>query len=380
MLGSHPSGGTASRNLAASGSYLRSAPLYLLGLFVIGGAMLAVVTSASARQSAFPGRNGRILLDMHCKAGAAANSGSCGERYVMMNADGSSLRILRPVRWYGARWSPDGQRILVARGDLFPTSISVLKPAGGPVTVIWDRQRAKRTGLSVSNPDWLSAKRIVFLGKKGGGAWTGIYTMALDGTRLRKLRVFSGFVGGVRASPDGRRIAFGRHPSGRPIPTDDLYVMNADGSGLRLLRKRCSLVATDWSPDGKRLLVISAATREGPVPECVLDYDLELMSVKNGAVTHLLTEKYVVTGPGQSYGGEFRAPSFSPDGTRIAFLVDRQPNGSRTTNTVMVMNSNGTGLRKVHQGETRVGQDPNGEVFCIRCVGYWSIAWQPLRR
>jgi Tol biopolymer transport system component len=345
--------------------------------------MLGVLdaTSASAGQAVFPGRNGGLLLAMTCRAGGGGNSGSCGYRYAMMNADGSSLRVLRPSRWYGARWSPDGRRILAATGELgsLPAGISVLKPAGGPITTIWGRQRGLRTDLSVGDPDWLSAKRIVFLGWKASR--TGIYTMALDGTRLRKLREYGGPVKALRASPDGRRIAFTRFRGGSRgrIPTDELYVMNADGSGLRLLRSRCHLNTTDWSPDSKRLLVVSAATREGPVPECVVDPDLEVMSVKNGAVTHLLTEKMVITGPGQGYGGRLIDATFSPDGTRIAFLVDRQPNGSRTTNTVMVMNSNGSGLRQVHKGETSIGSD-NGVAICIRCVGYEALAWQPLRR
>ena len=333
--------------------------------------MLGVLdaTSASARQAVFPGRNGGILLAMKCKAGGGGNSGSCGYRYVMMNADGSSLRVLRPSTSYGARWSPDGRRILVATGELssLPATINVMKPAGGPVTSVWGRQRGFRTNLSVGDPDWLSPRRIVFLGWKASR--TGIYTMALDGTRLRKLREYRGLpVTGLRASPDGRRIAFTRFRGGRRIPTDELYVMNADGSGLRLLRSRCLLYATDWSPDSKRLLVVSKGTSEGPVPECVLDPDLEVMSVKNGAVTHLFTEKLVVTGPGQGYGGRLGEPSFSPDGTRIAFLVDRQPNGSRTTNTVMVMDSNGTGLRQVHQGETRVGKDQMAKLFAFAAL------------
>jgi dipeptidyl aminopeptidase/acylaminoacyl peptidase len=348
--------------------------MLVLVVLIVSGTVLGV-TSASAGESAFPGRNGRILLDQGCVRGAQGQDLTCGFRYVTMNADGSSFRVLRSnKRWYGARWSPDGKRILVASGVFTeqPTSISVLNPAGGKVTSVWGFRRGFRTDLSVGGPDWLSARQIVFLGWRKSR--TGIYRMALDGTRLRKLRAFSGGVRGLSASPDGRRIAFTHHVARRY--TDELYLMNADGSGLRRLGSRCRLGATDWSPDSRRLLVVSAATREGSSVECALDYDVDLVPANGGAATRVFTEKYVETGPGQGYGIYPPRPVFSPDGTRIAFLVQRlPPTGWRGWNSVWVIKANGTGLREVRHAE--VVLDENG---CVRCVGYSSIAWQPVRR
>ena len=49
-------------------------------------------------------------------------------------------------------------------------------------------------------------------------------------------------------SPDGRRIAFVSRRDGKA-----LYVMNADGSGLRIVARVEELAAPAWSPDGRRI-------------------------------------------------------------------------------------------------------------------------------
>ena len=49
-------------------------------------------------------------------------------------------------------------------------------------------------------------------------------------------------------SPDGRRIAFVSRRDGKA-----LYVMNADGSGLRIVARVAQLAAPAWSPDGRRI-------------------------------------------------------------------------------------------------------------------------------
>ena len=49
-------------------------------------------------------------------------------------------------------------------------------------------------------------------------------------------------------SPDGRRIAFVSRRDGKA-----LYVMNADGSGLRIVARVERLATPAWSPDGRRI-------------------------------------------------------------------------------------------------------------------------------
>ncbi len=55
-----------------------------------------------------------------------------------------------------------------------------------------------------------------------------------------------GWIGVTAAwSPDGRRIAFDAH--------DVIYVVNADGSGLRRLAQNATF--DSWSPDGRKLII-----------------------------------------------------------------------------------------------------------------------------
>lgn len=108
-------------------------------------------------------------------------------------------------------------------------------------------------------------------------------------------------------SPDGERLAIVRRLGGERFA---IYLIASSGGGERKLAEitawTTSLVAVDWSPDGRSL-----ATTDGGESGAMI----VLISVEGG-------EKRRVTPPDPSIPGDTR-PKFSPDGRMIAFRRTR---------------------------------------------------------
>jgi Tol biopolymer transport system component len=187
---------------------------------------------------------------------------------------------------------------------------------------------------SGAGPEWSPDGRKLVFGKRPrrsgaacrpvGSCHEEIYVIDADGTGLRRLTRNTVVDSNPVWSPDGRTIAFTRD---RDRQTANIYVMNADGSGqLRLtpnLRRR-PWVELAWSPDWKRIAFAASGSRLGAADIFVMNADGS--GLQN--VTNTVTTSF-----------DF---AWSPDGRRIAYL-EGSPGGA----PLSVVNADGSGKQRL---------------------------------
>jgi TolB protein len=166
--------------------------------------------------------------------------------------------------------------------------------AGGSGTVNVTNHRADDVGPALS-PD---RSRVVFSSNRDdpNGDLYDLYVVNADGSGLVRLTNSPGgaWVGSQAWSPDGSKIVF---TSYRDDPSGEIYIMNADGSGVvRLTDDAVSAGCSPaWSPDGSSIAFCR-------------DAGIYRMSPVQGSSTVRVV-------------GEGYDPSWSPDGSRIAYTT-----------------------------------------------------------
>ena len=159
--------------------------------------------------------------------------------------------------------------------------------------------------------------RIAFVSNRDGN--DEIYVMKADGTGLRRLTNDPAEDLEPAWSSDGTQLAFVRQRSGSNF---EIYKMNADGSGVTRLTRNSAMDASPaWSPDGTKIAFSS--NRSG-------GDQIYLMRADGSGVTRLTS--------GSASGD---TPAWSPDGTKIAF---------GRSGDIYVMNATGSGVTAVTSG------------------------------
>lgn len=155
-----------------------------------------------------------------------------------VNADGTGLRRLVAgphVDRASPSWSPDGTRLAYSQ---VPAEIHIINADGSG-------DRVLTSGL---DPAWSPDGTSIAFARAVSGNDTDLYRVGLDGSRLTQLTSGPEWDRAPDWSPNGNRIAFER---GRES-LDRIYVIGADGAGLRRLTSRyCNDPA--WSPDGTKI-------------------------------------------------------------------------------------------------------------------------------
>lgn len=197
----------------------------------------------------------------------------------LMNVDGSEQTPL--VRGSSATWSPDGKRIA------FHASAS---GTGQPIIM-------QRPGAATTDSDIFVLNVDEFLKK---------------GTRPKNITNNPAAVDDDPDwSPDGRKVAFTSHAvtdDPDDHPTAEIYITDADGKGKpkRLTNNTEEERAPAWSPDGKRILFMC---RKGPPAEgrVIPSFELCVMNADGTGLRPLTST------------GRYLGPHWSPDGRQIVF-------------------------------------------------------------
>jgi Tol biopolymer transport system component len=272
---------------------------------------LVFVSALPQAHATFPGENGRILY-------------RDGNDLWTVKADGSApVRMTHSSSIAGPdpSWSPDGSKVAFARdGDIW-----IVNADGSGAT---DLTNGSNGGVS---PDW-SPDGLHLVYANDGQIWT----IGTDGTGAAQLLTLANHDDRAPSwSPDGTSIAFSAYDFGTHHV--DIYVAPAADLNAPVQITKTNGVEYDigWSPDSSRILFSRDGHRNLP--------DVRTIN-PDGTHPHRLT----TNAASDTY------PSWSPDGTKIAFGSDRSGQIE-----IYVMNADGT---KQHR---------------ITTWGTVGVAWQP---
>jgi TolB protein len=298
--------------------------------------------------AAFPGENGRIVF---------ADGSSSGLK--LIRPDGSGMTTLVKGCCYAPEatpaMSPGGTRVAYASGYGRDQEIRTINIRTRTV------RRITNNEVRDSNPAWSpDGARVAFERERrtvDGAKDTDIYVARTDGTgRTRNLTRTKNAVELAPAwSPDGKEIAFHTAPSVRRSDSCvDVFVMNlATGQRRNLTndgteRDDCN---PNWSPDGASIVF------EG-------GRDIYTMDASDGSDERLLAEGF---SDGFDRGFVFESPTYSPSGTKIAYVrleydISGTPHGSMRLSTMNASDgSNKQVIRSVswQEGDNKGLYDPD---------------------
>ena len=196
-----------------------------------------------------------------------------------------------------------------------------------------------------------------------------IYLMNPDGTEQVRLTHNKAFDVSSVWSPTGEQILFTSDRDG----TRDLYLMDADGKNVkRIFGKSEDRRHPTWSPDGKQIAYtrreqgkrfIYIAPIDGKKEERVaigavpawspdgteIAFVTGALERKQISLLNVSTHKQKVLFPKPAKPSWLTSPAWSPSGDKIAFAwIHKVPLGQfADTETIYIINRNGTGLQQV---------------------------------
>ena len=188
----------------------------------------------------------------------------------------------------------------------------------------------RRQVQAESSPSWSpDGSKIAF------ASGSDIYVMEPDGGGRANLTNSPDDDFSPTWSPNGDKIAFLSRGQGG----SDIHVVDADGTGRgNLTNVPGAYIDLAWSPDGAKIAFASNRAGSSQAPETPFtppEWQLYVISADGSGETRLTFDGTVNV-----------SPTWSPDGTRIAFQSDRDGDPD-----IYVVNSDGTGLSQLTDNE-----------------------------
>lgn len=281
-----------------------------------------------------------------------------GQIYVMA-ADGSGA-VLASGEVIGAGqpvWSPDGTRLAFTGGSEAGATEIYIVDAGGQ-----NLSEIPGEFSGVRDPQWSpDGARIVFAAaaeSAGLDARMDLYVVNADGTRLTNLNDTPEIDETDPAwSPDGTQIAFTSSENG----SADVIVMDAGGFGATLIATTDADESRPvWSPDGTQIAYYAANNTGAAL----------MLSDSAGASAAPIAQ--IFDERSTSY-----APTFSPDGERIAYTTAASLEDSATSELFSVRTDGTDPIQYTADGAIALapGWSPDGQwlVFASSRSGSFDV-------